>query len=297
MRFIVLLLAVLLMIPVVKAQDASSDPVLEPSKPKIINDLMQAGAQVYFLGDQGGMSGWAVIMRGQPQFFYVTPNGSAVLRGFLFDEGGRNITEEQLIALRRRLGPEMHSSTGGIEDLLTKDQRQALLNELQKDESGSTPRSSSTVTPAQKMYQDLMVSNWTQLGSADAPREVFAVIDPDCPHCREFLKEIRPRLEAGEIKINAIPIGLNEESQKRAAMILTVADPMERIFQYIDGDADALAAPEGTNVDGAANNLKTIVKWGFDVTPIIVYKGGAGEIKMIRGEPQDIEGLLQDIAQ
>jgi hypothetical protein len=35
--------------------------------------------------------------------------------------------------------------------------------------------------------------------------------------------------------------------------------------------------------------------WKFDVTPMVFYRSKAGDVKIVRGRPQDIPALVDDL--
>lgn len=253
-----------------------------PKMPAPIDALAKQGAQVRFLGKTHGLDGWLAIKQGQEQYFYVLPDGSAFLMGLLFDADGKLLTTQQLAALRK--------SGGDLLDIL--------------DDTAATPvdtarkrqeDSAKFKTPAERLYTDVEGSNWITLGNPKAPY-VYAFVDPQCPHCHQFIQDVRKQfLETGKLQVRIIPVGFKPQSKAQAAFLLAATDPQDRWFRHMDGDKDALPAKEGISQQGVEMNMALMQAWKFDVTPLIVYKATDGEIKLVRGRPNDINGLVAEL--
>lgn len=259
----------------------------QPAPPIPLQEAVAGGAQIYYLGEYQGLQGWALIRQGTPEFYYATEDNTALVMGLLFDGEGEMITSGQLAELQYREGDDMFAMT----------------EELSGGDTAATPvlpeatrQAYVPLTPAQEMYVDLQASNWLTFGD-NGQYEVFAFIDPDCPHCQAFIREIQsPYLSDGLIKLRVIPVGFTGASLRRAALLLASSDPAERMLRYAQGESEVLSPPEGINVSAVAKNRSVMEKWGFDATPTIVYKAGNGEIRIIRGKPKDYSVMMQDLA-
>ena len=56
-------------------------------------------------------------------------------------------------------------------------------------------------------------------GSASVPT-FYAFIDPNCPHCQQFLREVEPYVTGGKVAVHMIPVGYDDRSRKQAAFAL-----------------------------------------------------------------------------
>jgi hypothetical protein len=71
-----------------------------PFLPTPIQNLVDEGAQIRYLGNDHGLDAWITIKNGQEQYFYVQPDGKSFVMGLLFDDGGELITVDQVTRLR-----------------------------------------------------------------------------------------------------------------------------------------------------------------------------------------------------
>ena len=72
-------------------------------------------------------------------------------------------------------------------------------------------------------------------------------------------------------------------------------NPQERWMRHMDGDADALPAKSEISQQGVERNLAIMQSWKFNVTPMIIYRGKDGSVKLMRGKPKSIDNLIADI--
>ncbi len=254
-----------------------------PKMPAAIDALAKQGAQVRFLGKSHGLDGWLAIKQGQEQYFYVLPDGSAFLMGLLFDADGKLLTTQQLADLRK--------SGGDVLDMLDDTAASAANAARKRQEDGDKFKS-----PSERLYIDVEGSNWIPLGNPKAPY-IYAFVDPQCPHCHQFIQDVRkPYLETGKLQVRIIPVGFKPQSKAQAAFLLASSDPQDRWFRHMDGDKDALPAKEDISQQGVEMNMALMQAWKFDVTPLIVYRAADGEVKLVRGRPNDIHGLVAELA-
>lgn len=255
-----------------------------PPLPDTLQNLAAKGAQLRYLGREKGLDGWLVIQAGQEQFFYVTPDREAIIMGILFDKTGKMLTVHQVQNLQKGNDPTLESLVASPEpeaDPLAEIQKK--IEEAQK------------LTPAQKLYAAVEKANTVTLGKDGAP-VIYAFLDPQCPHCHEFMKDIRKDyIEGGQIQVKMIPVGFRDETKAQAALLLAAPDPQSVWFRHLDGDKTALPASTQTNLQAVEQNLALMQEWKLDATPIIIYKSGKGEIKIVRGRPKNPVDLLNDL--
>lgn len=284
----------------VGAQTLQQTPKEKPEMPKALASAEADGAQVMYLGEFQGLYGWALIRQGRPEFYYATKDNSALVMGLLFDAEGEMITNGQLAQLRANEGDDMFAMTGGLDDVNNSPKSTAPTTNVVEtsgrvDTGLATTIAPESLTPAQEMFVDVMAANWLTFGP-NGKYEIFAFIDPDCPHCQRFIADSKPLVDNGTLKIRALPIGIDPSSERKAALMLAGSNPMDRFLRYANGDQDALNAPANINVEGVQKNKSVLTSWGFDVTPIIVYKSGGGDIRVIRGRPKSMEDLIRDLS-
>ena len=270
--FMILLVFLMAPFSIAQAQDAL------PRLPQPIQNLVDEGAQIRYLGKDHGLDAWLTIKNGVEQYFYVMPDQKAFVMGVLFDEGGKLVTVQQVDRLRS--------------------QGDTLLDTLADFpvEQSAAEDTMAFKSPAEQMFFDIENSNWVGLGRADAPA-IYSFIDPQCPHCHAFIQDMMrdKLLENGTVQLRMIPVGFKDETQAQAAFLIASPNPQERWMKHMQGDDTALPAKSEINKQGVMRNLAIMQSWKFDVTPLIIYRANNGEIKIIRGKPQDMNALLRDL--
>ncbi len=273
-RFLMLIAAILVFVsPAAQAQEAV------PSLPEPIQNLVNEGAQIRYLGKDHGLDAWLTIKNGVEQYFYVMPDKKAFVMGVLFDDAGKLVTVKQVDRLRQK-GDTLLDS----------------LAEFPINEQPTQAEQFDVKTPSEQMYSDLESSNWVALGNPNAP-VVYSFIDPQCPHCHAFIQELRDgkMLEEGKIQLRMIPVGFRDQTQAQAAFLIASPDPQARWFKHMDGDEAALPAKQEINTQGVQRNLAVMQAWKFDVTPLIVYRAKNDSVKIVRGKPQNLESVITDL--
>ncbi len=251
-----------------------------PELPAPIQNLVDEGAQIRFLGREFGFDGWLTIKNGQEQYFYVKPDGSAFLMGVLFDNKGEMITVDQVQRLRNT-----------DESLLDTLAGEGTLG----DGSNVQEKAMELQSPSEQLFSDIENSNWVALGNPDAP-VIYSFIDPQCPHCHAFIEDLRKNyLDKGLIQVRMIPVGFREETRAQAAFLLATPSPQERWYKHMEGDETVLPARAELNQQGVQRNLAVMQSWKLSVTPMIVYRGRDGAVKIVRGKPKDIPGMIADL--
>lgn len=247
-----------------------------PSLPAPIQNLVDEGAQIRYLGREHGLDGWITIKGGQEQYFYVMPGGSAFVMGILFDQDGKAVTINQVRKLRGEEGETLDSLTS-------------------QAPASAAADAFEFKSPSEQLFSDIENSNWIPLGEAGAP-VAYAFIDPQCPHCHAFVDSLRDGLlQSGKVQLRMIPIGFRDETKAQAAYLLATPNPGEKFMQHLDGDESALPAKSEINQQGVMRNLAIMQSWKFDVTPLIIYRAKDGTVKLVRGNPKDIESLVSDL--
>lgn len=248
-----------------------------PQPPAPIQALVDDGAQIRFLGKEHGLDAWLTIKNGQEQYFYVLPGGEAFLMGIMFDSNGKIVTVDQVRKIQEK-GDSVLDSLAA---------------------PAPTPQQADSFefkTPSEQLFFDIENSNWLPFGQPGAPI-LYSFIDPQCQHCHAFFGDMRKAgyFENGKAQLRMVPIGFRPETQAQAAYLLAAPNPQEKWFQHLDGDSKALPANSEINSQGVQKNLALMQAWKFDATPLIVYRAKDGTIKIVRGRPKDLEGLIADL--
>lgn len=253
---------------------------LLPTIPDPLKGLVNEGAQIRFLGRDENVEGWIVIKNGVEQYFYVLPGG-AFITGILFDKTGKTLTIEQVARLRGQ-GDDLLDRLAG--DMTASKPSEAVPDKTKYDFK----------TPSEQFFYDVENSNWIPFGKAGTP-VFYAFVDPQCPHCHEMMKELRPLLDQGRAQLRLIPVGFRPETEAQAAFLLAAPDPVALWWRNLDGDTQALPAKREINAQGIQRNLSVMQVWKLSGTPTLIYRGKDESVKIIEGRPKNLETLIGDL--
>lgn len=270
----------------------------QPDVPLPIQNLVESGAQLRYLGQDLGLNGWVVLKNGQEQYFYSTQDGQAVMMGILFNNKGDTITLKQVNDLRKKEGPAIDKLAGFDTPVAPAATTPAAAPTVSTDFTNpETLLKSATKPKSEQLFEGVEASNWIKLGSDSAP-VMYAFIDPECPHCHELVKNIRKSgyLEQGLLQLRLIPVGvLTENSLLEAAYLLASADPQKDLYRHLDGEKGVLLADKNANTQGVQRNIKLMQDWKLDVTPFSVYRARDGKVKVFQGVPDDLKKIITEL--
>ena len=134
---------------------------------------------------------------------------------------------------------------------------------------------------------DLMTgSSRVLIGSPDAKARVTAVLDPACPHCATAMTALAPRIESGEIAVEAIIVPvISERSKGLVAGVVAAADPgaamlsHEKAMRGAPGEmvapGDWGALPEDVR-DAVRRNSDLVRAAGIGGVPFFLFEGPDG---------------------
>lgn len=269
-------------VTIVSSKTSAQDKI--PDLPEALQLLVERGAQARYLGNKHGLDGWITVFQGQEQYYYVTPNGEGFLMGLLFDKDGKMATVEQV--------RELQAQSDDVLDFLAVDKPDEKLTEAIRE----TNKAFEYKTPAERMFADVENSNWVAFGNKDAPI-IYSFMDPQCPHCHAFMKDLKDDyIEKGLVQVRVIPVGFREETLAQAAFLLAAPDAKQRWYDHLDGNPSALPAKAGTNTQGIQKNLALMQAWKFNVTPMTIYRGKDGKVKLVRGRAGNMSDILADLS-
>ena len=182
----------------------------------------------------------------------------------------------------------------GVALYLTADGEHVLVGSLlnaQGEDLSQQPLDKLVYEPlAKEMLGKLERSTWIADGSASAPRIVYMFSDPNCPYCTMFWKQARPWVEAGDVQIRHVMVGmLRQDSVEKAAALLNAKDQQAALHEHESaGKASTL---QGLKKIPAAiqqqldSNLGLMAEMGVAATPAIFYPDESGQLRQQRGAP------------
>ena len=142
-----------------------------------------------------------------------------------------------------------------------------------------------------EMWRRLESSTWIADGAADAPRIVYVFSDPNCPFCNMFWKQARPWVEAGDVQLRHVMVGmLRPDSAGKSAALLAAKDPEAALSEHeAAGKASTLNAIERISPEVNEQlqaNLTLMSEMGSTATPAIYYRDDEGRLQQQQGAPR-----------
>ncbi|NDL70450.1 thiol:disulfide interchange protein DsbG [Vreelandella alkaliphila] len=141
-------------------------------------------------------------------------------------------------------------------------------------------------------WQSLEESHWIQDGDADAPRVIYTFTDGNCPYCRQLWQQARPWVDAGDVQLRHIMVGiLAPNSPALAATILGADDPASALHRHSEGESvEASAQPRDIEEQVYTNN-QLFEELGLYATPTSAFQretdDGHLRIDRIQGLPTE----------
>ncbi|WP_280570422.1 thiol:disulfide interchange protein DsbG [Chromohalobacter sp. 296-RDG] len=137
------------------------------------------------------------------------------------------------------------------------------------------------------LWQRLEDSHWILDGDRAAQRTVYVFTDPNCPYCKRFWEAARPWVEAGDVQLHHIMIGvLKSDSPAKAATLLGADDPAEAFAAHNRGD-EAEPSAQPADIEQQVQDNNTLMRsLGLRGTPAIVYRRD-GKLEVAQGMPDE----------
>jgi thiol:disulfide interchange protein DsbG len=144
---------------------------------------------------------------------------------------------------------------------------------------------------SEEMWQGLEDSTWIADGAAEAPRIVYMFSDPNCPFCNMFWKQARPWVEAGDVQVRHVMVGiLRADSAGKSAALLAAEDPEAALNAHEAAGKESTLKPiENISPKIAGQleaNLTLMGKMGASATPAIYYLDENGRLQQQHGAPR-----------
>ena len=298
------------------AATSAADP--DPAANPVLASIMKLGTQVYYLGSRGGLEGWLIVKNSQLQIAYALPNSQNLIIGALFGPSGENISSAQIervfsdhpdlkntFTSAAQAASGMPATAGNPMAAAMAARAQAMTaftNQAAGLGAASIPTLPATApllaSPGERLMQDVQKAATVTLGNPSAP-QILIVMDPTCPHCKATWKMLRDKVIGNSLQIRLIVISRNAddaEEERAAAQLLHVANPLETWDKYVDGDKAQLAGtPDASLLQSVRANHTIVDGWHIQHTPFLVYRGKDGKVKIVEGEPTNVQAILSDL--
>lgn len=131
-------------------------------------------------------------------------------------------------------------------------------------------------TPAFKAFSAGGEATGVVVGSEAAKAEVIVAFDANCGYCKLMHKLVKPAVDAGELRVRYIPVAiLGSDSDIKAAGLLASKDA-KALVDNIAGGGTADYSNDKALLGKVANNTRLMQKFGFNGTPVVMYKAKSG---------------------
>ncbi|MFZ9036272.1 MAG: thiol:disulfide interchange protein DsbG [Francisellaceae bacterium] len=144
---------------------------------------------------------------------------------------------------------------------------------------------------AEKLLQALQKTHYIEQGKADAPHQIYVVIDPNCKFCHALFEATQSAINKGQLAVRWVIVGIVKPSSPQKAMaILAAKDPLsalkenEEKFDYAkeEGGIAPISAPDKAVIEFFNQNISAL-KGLVNVVPTIVYKNPQGFARISGG--------------
>ena len=137
-------------------------------------------------------------------------------------------------------------------------------------------------------WEEVESGAWIRDGDSQAPRVIYTFSDPNCPFCREFWEATRPWVEAGDVQIRHVMVGiLAQDSPAKAATLLGAEDPAEALDAHYAGREEIEAAAQSRDIEEQVyTNNQLFESLGLIATPSTFYRDGE-RTRKVEGMPTE----------
>ncbi|MGM0988252.1 MAG: thiol:disulfide interchange protein DsbG [Pseudomonadota bacterium] len=138
-----------------------------------------------------------------------------------------------------------------------------------------------------EVWQQLEQSHWIQDGEAQAARVIYTFTDPNCPYCERLYEQSRPWVEAGEVQLRHIMVGiLRDDSPAKAAALLGAPDPAAALASHQHSDSGIAGSAQPREVEEQVyTNNQLFEGLGLMATPTTYYRNEQGRLEKVEGAP------------
>lgn len=141
-------------------------------------------------------------------------------------------------------------------------------------------------------WQSLEESHWIRDGDENAPRVIYTFTDANCPYCQQLWQEARPWVDAGDVQLRHIMVGiLAPNSPAIAATILGADDPESALHHHSAGESVKATVQPREIEEQVYTNNQLFEELGLYATPTSAFQretdDGNLRIDRIQGLPSE----------
>jgi hypothetical protein len=274
------------------AADAKSPAEPDPSVNPALASLMHAGAKFFYMGRSAGLDGWLAVKDGQIQIIYKPINNAYVMVGYLFAPNGENLTAvqiKQLAATNKELAAlatvesSNDFSASGAATPHEKVEDEQVLDFM--------------MSPGERLMKAIDKLSTVTLGTNDKAPILTAIAMPGCEPCQKFWQDFGDAVHKGTLRLRIVPMAPRDTNYERAAaQLLHAPDPLA-LWEKFAADGSKLTAPDAdiATLKQVRANTALGQDWQLSITPFLLYASKTGSIKVVQGNPQQPQTVLDDL--
>jgi thiol:disulfide interchange protein DsbG len=142
-----------------------------------------------------------------------------------------------------------------------------------------------------KIYANATQAHWVEEGKSNAQHKVYILAEPNCSACNMLYKELKPKVESGQLAIRWIFVAfMKPESAGMVAAIMQAKNPGQIValneskfdLKTETGGAKPTTINPKTQ-DAIKQNMNFMMQSGFAGTPGIIFKTKDGKVQVARG--------------
>ena len=247
----------------------------EISRVPALRRIASAGAQLTDLGTEHGLR--TVFARNGQNFqvFYLTPDGQGAIGGIMWDDGGRNLTRQQVSSIDGAIPTVVIGAPPA---------------------PAPTSRTISEVA-ATSALQAVSSTTYGITGMATAPR-LWVFIDPLCSFSVRAMEQLRPFIASGKVQVAVTPLSLldyEDHGRSTVAARVMLSKGAERMVDAWTSNALS-GEPDATSAATLQANMAVSETLALRGTPTFYWRKADGSEGRQEGLPNDIGAMIASIA-
>lgn len=239
------------------------------------------------------IEGYLGVKQGQPQFFYLLPDGKGILIGVLYDNTGKDVSSEQL---------RTAVSDGRTFALLSNSGAFGGAQQAAAPQATAVPAQPAADPAIAKAVASIADTTFIELGKSSAP-VVYMVVDPNSASSLETWNALQPALQSGGVKIRLVLSAAlnNGASLPHVAAIMKAPDRAKAWQEHANkvlsgmGGIEPAASVSQDVVEAVRKNHAWIAESGVQVMPAFFWTDKAGQPRRQFGPPPSMIDILSSL--
>lgn len=155
---------------------------------------------------------------------------------------------------------------------------------------------SGNTSAAEQFFQQTAAGHAIEIGRASAPL-LYIFVDPACPYCKAYYRDLQKHIDAGEVRVKLLPVGMvTEQSADLASLLMASASPTGTWNEIAHDNYAALrGVPTEAQKRPIADNTDLLLRHNITSVPFSVYRGLDDRVMVVAGQPPDLTSVLSNL--